>query len=260
MSNSPTGWVVLGGARSGWSSYVPSHFGPRLAPPAGHSTEGIKRKPAGVTLRIEETIRRSLNLLDGETFSAMTQDNPRVAVVTGASRGIGQATAQRLAADGFLVVLAARRAETLSLVADAINRWPGRAVAVPTDLVGPRLHPTALVEVVVERIREDRRGGEQRRRPPRPAVRAASRDEWQDVLDLNLTGPVHLATRSKPHMRAGGVVVTCRAQRPLPVRGLVHYNTAKAALVMATGPWPWNGLATVCGCSPFAPARSIPIW
>lgn len=58
----------------------------------------------------------------------------RTALVTGASSGIGQALAERLAADGALVVLAARRAERLHAVADGIEAAGGRARVEPMDV------------------------------------------------------------------------------------------------------------------------------
>jgi NAD(P)-dependent dehydrogenase (short-subunit alcohol dehydrogenase family) len=61
----------------------------------------------------------------------------RVAIVTGASRGIGAASARAFAAAGATVVLAARTAEAIATIADEINADGGTALAVPTDVIDP---------------------------------------------------------------------------------------------------------------------------
>ena len=66
------------------------------------------------------------------TLSRVPEDH--VALVTGASSGIGEASARRLAGLGFRVVLAARRAERLEAIAKQIATAGGVALAVATDL------------------------------------------------------------------------------------------------------------------------------
>src|SRR5690625_1778246 len=59
----------------------------------------------------------------------------KTAIVTGASSGIGQAIAEKLAAEGVNVVLAARRADKLMTVAEKINmQGKAEAIAIPTDI------------------------------------------------------------------------------------------------------------------------------
>jgi short-subunit dehydrogenase len=72
----------------------------------------------------------------------------RVAVVTGASSGIGRATAERLAAEGVQVVLGARRADRLQAVADGIQQMGGKARAVPTDVAQSEQVDRLITEAV----------------------------------------------------------------------------------------------------------------
>ncbi|HEY7174932.1 MAG TPA: SDR family NAD(P)-dependent oxidoreductase, partial [Micromonosporaceae bacterium] len=69
--------------------------------------------------------------------SGAATDPRRVAIVTGASSGIGRAAAVRLAADGMVVILAARRADELNAVAAEITQRGGSSVALPTDVTRP---------------------------------------------------------------------------------------------------------------------------
>ena len=72
----------------------------------------------------------------------------QVAIVTGASSGIGQALALQLAGQGAKVVLAARRADLLEQVAEACRQSGGEALAIPTD-VADEAQCKALVEKTV---------------------------------------------------------------------------------------------------------------
>ena len=72
----------------------------------------------------------------------------RVAIITGAGRGIGRAVAEMLAGQGATVVLAARTRSELAAVAEAVRGAGGRALAVPTD-VTQDAHVGALVDQTV---------------------------------------------------------------------------------------------------------------
>lgn len=77
----------------------------------------------------------------------------RTALVTGASAGIGKAFAERLAAEGYQVVLTARRAERLQSLAEALTRAHGVAAEVVVADLADRSAPPALVEELVRRGR-----------------------------------------------------------------------------------------------------------
>jgi len=162
----------------------------------------------------------------------------RVAVVTGASRGIGSATAGRLAAEGFAVVLAARSVDDLEAVAKQINADGGQALAVPTDVTDL----SALDELVTATL--DRFGRLDVLVNNAGVLPVASRSErisaedWRQTIDLNLTGPWYLACRAKEAMDrgdGGGVVVNVTSTAAFfPSVGLSSYNASKAGLTMLT--------------------------
>ena len=134
---------------------------------------------------------------------------PRVVVVTGASSGIGEATARRLAADGHHVVLTARRRERLdATVADLIGA--GRSAEALTLDVTDGAAYRALVDEVVDRhgridVVVGNAGSMLLSR-----LDAGLVEEWDRMLDVNVRGLAHGIAAALPHFQrlGGGHFVT----------------------------------------------------
>ncbi|MFC4911217.1 SDR family NAD(P)-dependent oxidoreductase [Actinomadura gamaensis] len=162
----------------------------------------------------------------------------RVTIVTGASRGIGAATARALHRAGSAVVLAARDADALKALASEIGADGGRALAVPTD-VGDASAVERLVQQAldtygrVDAAFNNAAGGGHR--PTRLADVAV--EDFDSALTVNLRG-VFLAMRHEiPAMLAsgGGSIVNMSSTAGLQaVGGLAGYVTSKFGLIGLT--------------------------
>src|SRR6478609_7439653 len=122
-----------------------------------------------------------------------------VALVTGASSGIGEAAARRLAAEGAAVALGARRVDRLESLAREIEDAGGRALAIESD-VTDRAQAEALVErTVAELGRLDTVVNNAGVMLLGPAL-DADIEEWERMVDLNVTGLLYVAKAALPHL------------------------------------------------------------
>ncbi|MFI2478520.1 SDR family oxidoreductase [Nocardia xishanensis] len=111
----------------------------------------------------------------------------RVAVVTGASSGIGAATAKRLAASGARVAVLARRADRLELLAEEVTQAGGTALALTVDVTDAQAVRTAAERVAAELGTADLLFNNAGVMLPAP-VEELPVEQWQRQIDLNVTG------------------------------------------------------------------------
>ena len=108
-------------------------------------------------------------------MAELRSTNPPVAVVTGASQGLGLALAEALADAGYALVIDARRADRLDAAVAALSRTAPRVVGVAGDVTDPE-HRRALARAAAElgpvQLRREQR--EHARRQPAPLTRARS--------------------------------------------------------------------------------------
>jgi len=124
----------------------------------------------------------------------------KVVVVTGASSGLGEATARLLSAQGATVVLGARRADRLESLAKELERHGGKALAVTTD-VTRREQVKALVDSAVQTYgRVDVMINNAGLMPQAPLERLKV-DEWDRMIDVNVKGVLYGIAAALPHMQ-----------------------------------------------------------
>jgi NADP-dependent 3-hydroxy acid dehydrogenase YdfG len=125
-----------------------------------------------------------------------------VALVTGASSGIGEATAKRLAADGATVAVAARRLDRLEKLVEEIDDAGGKALAIEAD-VTDRAAAEALVERTVKELgRLDTVVNNAGVMLLGPSL-DADIEEWDRMIDINVKGLLYVAKAALPHLIKG---------------------------------------------------------
>ncbi len=160
----------------------------------------------------------------------------QVALVTGASQGLGRAIAETLAANGAIVGLVARSADKLSQVAEAIAAAGGKAEPLPCDVSQPEAIEETVAAVVDRHGRLDilvnNAGVTRDTLLPR-----MSDAEWDEVLTTNLRAPflfMRAASRPMMQQRYGRIVNVASVSGLIGNPGQANYSASKAGLVGLT--------------------------
>lgn len=159
-----------------------------------------------------------------------------VIIITGASRGLGAATAQILFEMGAAVVLNARSADALHALAEQADPGGERSLVVPGD-VGDEAACRELVDATVARFgRLDGLINNAGVLQPIAPFGAEQPAAWRQNIAVNLLGPYTLIHHALPHLRAsrGRVVNVSSGAAASPVPGWSAYSVAKAAINMLT--------------------------
>jgi len=161
----------------------------------------------------------------------------RVALVTGASRGIGRAVALGLAQAGADVVLAARKPPDLDIVADEVRALGHRALAVPTHL-GRRPEVDRLFDTALDAFgRLDVLVNNAATNPVFGPLLDIEEDAWDRIMALNVKGYLLAAQRAARAMAplGRGAIVNIASTAGLRASpGLGAYSVSKAAVIMLT--------------------------
>jgi NADP-dependent 3-hydroxy acid dehydrogenase YdfG len=150
-----------------------------------------------------------------------------VALVTGASSGIGEATARALAQQGAAVALAARREERLDQLAQDITRdGGGRALVLETDVTDKTQAQAVVARTVAELGRLDTLVNNAGVGLPGP-IEQAPLDEWEQMVRVNLLGVLYMAHAALPHL------LKAAADGPRHVADLVNVSSRAGRVASA---------------------------
>ncbi len=158
----------------------------------------------------------------------------RIVLLTGASAGIGLATARRFAREGAKLSLVARSAEALETLAQEVRAAGGEAVAIPADLCLPGQPARAVaetvrhfggVDILINNAGQAAAGD----------VASVEVEHFRQIMELNVYVPVLLMQSVAPIMRTqgGGLIINVSSMvSKMRIPGLAAYAATKVALNM----------------------------
>ena len=187
----------------------------------------------------------------------------KVVVITGASSGLGEATARFLSAQGSIVVLGARRVERLQALTEELNQNGGNALAIATNVTDPdqvkRLVDAAVqtygrIDVIINNAGL----------MPLSLLERLKVDDWNQMIDVNIKGVLYGIAAALPYMKeqkSGHVInVSSVAGHKVSPGSAVYSATKHAVRVLSEGlrqeVKPYNIRTTVI--SPGAVATELP--
>ncbi len=156
----------------------------------------------------------------------------KVAIITGASSGIGLATARSFAEKGAKVALAARSEDKLEQIAGDLNNQGREVLVVPTDmrkqdqverLVKTTAENFGQIDILVNNAGQSMAG----------TIASLNLGDFLQIFDLNVLGPIYAIQAAVPYMRkqGGGIIVNISSMTSkMNIPGLAGYASTKAAL------------------------------
>lgn len=165
------------------------------------------------------------------------QTRKRIALVTGASRGIGAAVATKLAVEGFVTVLVARSQQGLEDLSGLIAENGGECVTIAADVAVQADLDNVINTVESQFGHLDVLVNNAGVLPTAKRAEDIELSEWRRAFDVNVTATWYLTSRCKPLLvrsGAGAVVNVSSVAAFVPATGLSAYNASKAAVAMLT--------------------------
>ena len=161
----------------------------------------------------------------------------KIALVTGASRGIGRSIAETLAEYGAEVVLVSRKAESLTDVAESIAGKGGKALPIACNMGDMAAIGQLFDRFKTTHDRLDILVNNAATNPYFGEMTGVDDGIWNKTMDVNLKGPFFMVQKAVPLMKAagGGAIVnvsSVNGHRPAPFQGL--YSITKGALITMT--------------------------
>lgn len=187
----------------------------------------------------------------------------KVVVITGASSGLGEATALHLSSQGANLVLGARRVDRINALADKLAGNSGKAIALETD-VTHREQVKGLVDAAVQRYGRIDVMINNAGLMPQSFLESLMVDDWDRMIDVNIKGVLYGIAAALPYMqerKSGHIInVSSVAGHKVGPGGAVYSATKHAVLALSEGlrqeVKPYNIRTTVI--SPGAVATELP--
>jgi NAD(P)-dependent dehydrogenase (short-subunit alcohol dehydrogenase family) len=163
----------------------------------------------------------------------------KVAIITGASRGIGEAIARTYVAAGAKVVISSRKPQNIEPVAESINsEFPGQALAVVAHAGKPENTRTLVETAVTHFGRLDIAVNNAATNPHFGPLLTSEESQWDKIYEVNVKGYYWLCEAAAQQMKQqgeGGKIINVASVAGLrPGRGMGIYSISKAAVLMMT--------------------------
>lgn len=167
----------------------------------------------------------------------MQEFQDKVAIITGASKGIGAATARRMGKLGARVVLAARSQEAISHIAKELNESGGTSIAIACDVADYNQVNSLVAQTIMKFGKIDIIVNNAGLIDPIGHITDVSPQDWGKVIDVNVKGIFNMLHAALPGMVARGkgtIINISSGAATSALEGWSHYCASKAAALMLT--------------------------